>query len=229
MTIALFDLDHTLLDGDSDYLWGEYLCDRGVVDRDWYRSENARYYRAYREGTLDIHEFLNFGLRPLSRHLLETLHRWRADFVRDYILPRIPDQAHRLLDRHRAHGHRLAIVTATNRFVTEPIAAALGVPELLATEPEMRAGRYTGRVSGTPCFREGKIAHVEAWLARLGEDWEESWFYSDSHNDLPLLERVTHPVAVNADARLAGLAEQRGWPRLELRATGGGDPREARG
>lgn len=228
MPIALFDLDHTLLDGDSDYLWGEFLCDRGVVDRDWYRAENARYYRAYREGRLDIHEFLNFGLDPLTRHPLETLHRWREDFVRDCILPIIPADARALLDRHRQQGHRLAIVTATNRFVTAPIAAELGVANLLATEPEFRDGRYTGRVKGTPCFREGKIRHVEAWLAGQNADWADSWFYSDSHNDLPLLERVRYPVAVNPDPQLAGIARERGWPVKSLRAPGGGDPRAVR-
>lgn len=218
MTLALFDLDHTLLDGDSDYLWGEYLCDRGVVDRARYRAENARFYREYREGRLDIHEFLNFGLRPLAENDPETLRHWRAAFVREQILPIIPAAARELLDRHRAQGHTLLVITATNRFVTEPIATELGVEHLLATEPEMEGGRYTGRVTGIPCFRDGKVARLHEWLARHGGTLGDSWFYSDSHNDLPLLERVTHPVAVNPDPVLTAIASDRRWSTLALTA-----------
>ncbi len=227
MTLALFDLDHTLLDGDSDYLWGEFLCDQGVVDRAAYRAENARYYREYHAGNMDIHEFLQFGLRPLATHEPARLYRWRAAFVAACILPIIPPAARALLDRHRAQGHRLAIVTASNRFITAPIAAELGVATLLASEPEMLDGRYTGRVTGTPCYREGKVTRVQEWLVDSGESLAGSWFYSDSHNDLPLLQAVSHPVAVNPDPVLAAHAAKQGWPLLNLHS-GSGDPRATR-
>lgn len=227
MTLALFDLDHTLLDGDSDYLWGEFLCDQGVVNRAAYRAENARYYREYHAGTMDIHEFLHFGLRPLAAHEPAQLYLWREAFVAACILPIIPLAARELLDSHRAQGHQLAIVTASNRFVTEPIAVELGVATLLASEPEMTDGRYTGRVAGTPCYREGKVTRVREWLAGSSESLANSWFYSDSHNDLPLLQQVSHPVAVNPDPVLAAHAAKHGWPVLQLHA-GAGDPRAAR-
>lgn len=217
MTVALFDLDNTLLDGDSDYLWGEFLCDQGVVDRARYRSENARYYQAYRDGTLDIHEFLAFGLRPLAEHTPEQLHHWRTQFIRDCIVPIIPASSRALLEKHREKGHQCVIVTATNRFITEPIAAELGVDHLLASTPEQRNGGYTGRLADAPCFREGKVQHVSRWLNENNENWQESWFYSDSHNDLPLLERVSHPVVVNGDAALKKIAGECGWPLLDLR------------
>lgn len=217
MKLALFDLDHTLLDGDSDSLWGRFLAREGVVDAAEYAREGARYMAAYRAGNLDIHEFLEFGLRPLKDHPREKLEAWRCRFLVECVRPRIPEAARELLGRHRGLGHTLTIITATNRFITTPIAAELDVPHLLATEPEERDGRYTGRVVGTPCFREGKILKLEAWLATQGVAPQETWFYSDSHNDLPLLSRVNHPVAVNPDETLARVAAERGWPTLSLR------------
>jgi len=217
LKLALFDLDHTLLDGDSDALWGRFLVREGVVDEAEYLREGARYMAEYRSGQLDIHEFLEFGLRPLKRHPRERLEAWRRRFTIEWVLPRIPAGARDLVGRHRGLGHTLAIITATNRFIAAPIAAEFGVPHLIATEPEEIDGRYTGGVLGEPCFREGKVGKLEAWLA--GTVPEETWFYSDSHNDLPLLTRVHHPVAVNPDKILAAVAAERGWPVLELRRT----------
>jgi len=215
--LALFDLDHTLLDGDSDSLWGRFLVKQGVVDADEYRREGARYMEDYRAGRLDIHEFLAFGLRPLKDHAPEQLESWRATFTRDCVLPRIPAASRELLKRHRGLGHTLLIITATNSFITAPIAAEFGVDALLATEPEKHGARFTGRVAGVPCFREGKVQKLDAWLEEGRNKPEETWFYSDSHNDLPLLERVDHPIAVNPDETLACTAVERGWPVMRLR------------
>ena len=215
MKLALFDLDHTLLDGDSDALWGRFLAREGVVDAAEYRREGARYMAEYRAGRLDIHEFLEFGLRPLKLHPRARLEAWRERFMDDSVRPRIPAEARELVARHRGLGHTLAIITATNRFISTPIAVEFGVPHLIATEPEEIDGRYTGGVVGPPCFREGKVEKLEAWLADAVP--EETWFYSDSHNDLPLLTRVHHPVAVNPDEILAAVASERGWPLLEIR------------
>ncbi|RMG31938.1 MAG: HAD family hydrolase [Gammaproteobacteria bacterium] len=217
MALALFDLDNTLLADDSDYLWGEFLVEQGLVDGDWYARENARFYEDYRQGRLDIDAFLRFSLRPLAEHPTERLLALRDQFLREKILPVIPPAARRLLARHAAAGDTRVIVTATNAFVTRPIADALGVEHLIATEPECIDGRYTGRVQGIPCFREGKVRRLEAWLAETGHTLEGSWFYSDSHNDLPLLERVDRPVAVDPDDRLRAVAAERGWPVISLR------------
>jgi len=220
MRLALFDLDNTLLAGDSDYEWGQFLVDRGILAREAYEAQNQAYYEQYVAGTLDIHEYLGFALRPLAEHEPRDLARWHADFMHDRILPMINDAARDLVRKHLGAGDLCAIVTATNSFVTAPIAREFGVPHLVATEPESRNGRFTGRVAGTPCFREGKIRRVDHWLAGLGHrlaDFEESTFYSDSHNDLPLLRRVTHPVAVNPDEGLAAEARQRGWALVSLR------------
>ena len=220
MNLALFDLDNTLLALDSDYEWGRFLVDRGVLDREAYESQNAAFYEQYKAGKLDIHEFLGFALRPLAEHAPEDLDRWHADFMATRIRPAMGAPARALVRRHLEAGDLCAVVTATNSFVTAPIAREFGVPHLLATEPERSAGRFTGRVAGIPCFREGKIARVEAWLAAQGrrlQDFPASAFYSDSHNDLPLLERVSRPVAVDPDASLAAEAGRRGWPVISLR------------
>lgn len=220
MNLALFDLDNTLLACDSDYEWGQFLVDRGVLERGEYEAQNAAFYEQYKAGTLDIHEFLGFALRPLAAHAPEDLARWHAEFMAARIRPAIGALARALVRGHLEAGDLCAVVTATNSFVTGPIAREFGVPHLLATEPERVDGRFTGRVSGTPCFREGKIARVAAWLAAQGramQDFPASSFYSDSHNDLPLLERVTRPVAVDPDATLAAEAGRRGWPVISLR------------
>jgi HAD superfamily hydrolase (TIGR01490 family) len=223
MRLALFDLDNTLLSCDSDYEWGQFLVDRGVLDREDYEAQNLAYYGQYVAGTLDIHEYLGFALRPLAEHAPEDLARWHADFMRSRILPSITPPARALVKEHLGRGDLCAIVTATNSFVTAPIAREFGVEHLLATEPEKRDGRFTGRVAGTPCFRAGKIQRLEQWLGAMGRrsaDFAERWCYSDSHNDLPLLELATSPVAVDPDARLAAEARLRGWPVISLKSAG---------
>jgi len=215
--LALFDLDNTLLAGDSDYEWAQYLIEEGVLERVSYEARNQAFYDQYKAGVLDIYEFLDFQLKPLARYPRAQLDAWHAGFMRRKILPVITEAARALVARHR--GDTCAIVTATNSFVTAPIARELGVDFLIATVPEEIEGRYTGKVSGTPCFREGKVTRLDAWLASRGTplgSFDESWFYSDSANDLPLLERVTHPVAVDPDPRLARHATDRGWPVMRL-------------
>ncbi|MFN3595498.1 MAG: HAD family hydrolase [Thiobacillaceae bacterium] len=223
MRLALFDLDNTLLAGDSDFEWAQFLIAKGVLDREVYEARNKAFYEQYKAGTLDIHEFLDFQLKPLSRHPRRQLEAWHAEFMRDRILPMIAPGAAALLARH-AHATRV-IITATNRFVTAPIARHLGVEHLIATEPEEEGGEFTGRVVGTPAFREGKVQRLDQWLSARGLTWDdvtESWFYSDSLNDLPLLERVTHPVAVDPDETLRAHALARGWPVISLRQAGAG-------
>jgi HAD superfamily hydrolase (TIGR01490 family) len=216
-TLALFDLDETLIAGDSDYEWGLHLASLGVVDRATYEARNQAFYDQYRSGTLVLEDFVDFQLYPLSQFSRAQLDEWHASFMVSRILPMIRPGARALLDRHR-DAERL-IVTATNRFVTAPIAAALGITNLLATELEQEDGRFTGRAVGTPCFREGKVIRLHEWLAARGErlgDYSESWFYSDSANDIPLLAEVTHPVAVHPDSRLRAHATECGWPILSL-------------
>ncbi len=217
--LALFDLDNTLLPLDSDYEWGRFLGRIGAVDPQSYQQENDRFYREYVAGTMDIGEFLAFCLAPLAAHSQEQLDEWHRRFMQDVILPALHPQALALVARHRHQGHLCAIVTATNEFVTAPIAQAFGVEHLIATRIERRDGRITGRPEGIPTFREGKISRTEHWLQQLGHDlssFERSWFYSDSANDLPLLSRVTDPVPTNPDARLSAIANERGWPVLKL-------------
>jgi HAD superfamily hydrolase (TIGR01490 family) len=220
MRLALFDLDNTLLAGDSDYEWGQFLVDRGILDRVAYEAQNRTYYEQYTAGTLDIHEYLGFALRPLAEHTPEDLGRWHAEFMASRIVPMMSAAARALVRAHLDSGDLCAIITATNSFVTAPIAREFGVPHLVATEPEASGGRFTGRVAGTPCFREGKVRRLDEWLSGQGrklEGFAESSFYSDSHNDLPLLERVTRPVAVDPDEALAKEAARRGWERISLR------------
>lgn len=217
MALAIFDLDNTLLGGDSDYLWGRFLVEQGRVDGETYERENLRYYREYQAGRLDIHEFLRFALKPLSEHDPVTLASWRERYLSEKIAPIMLPKARDLVERHRASGDTLLIITATNSFITGPIAAAFGIEHLIATEPEFIAGRYTGNVAGTPCFRDGKVERLKDWLAQHGKTLDDSWFYSDSHNDLPLLGLVTHPIAVDPDEALREQATARGWPVISLR------------
>jgi len=215
--LVLFDLDNTLLAGDSDFEWAQFLIEEGVLDREVYEARNQAFYDQYKAGTLDIHEFLDFQLKPLSRHPRAVLDRWHAEFMARKIRPIIRDSAHRLVERHR--GDLRVVITATNSFVTRPIAREFGIDNLIATEPEARDGEFTGGVVGKPCFREGKVERLEEWLARRGRtlaSFRESWFYSDSLNDLPLLSRVTHPVAVDPDETLRAHATAHGWPIVTL-------------
>lgn len=216
--IALFDLDNTLLGGDSDYLWGQFLAEQGIVDAQWYETTNRQFYEDYRKGCLDITAFLEFALQPLSYFPMEQLHAWREQFVREKIEPILLPAAQSLVESHRQQGDLLVIITATNAFVTEPIAGLFGIEHLIATEPEQQEGRYTGRFVGTPCFQHGKVQRLEAWLDRRRMTLDNSCFYSDSRNDLPLLEKVRHPVAVDPDPELKRIANDRNWPILTLRA-----------
>ena len=217
MALALFDLDNTLLGGDSDYLWGCFLVEHGIVDRELYESENQRFYDQYLQGSLDIHEFLRFQLKPLASHRRDQLETWRDQYLASKIEPILLRKARELLEQHRARGDELVIITATNSFITAPIARRFGVAHLIATEPEVVAGQYTGNVSGTPCFQQGKVARLHAWLGQHQQSLQHSWFYSDSHNDLPLLTEVEHPVAVDPDDRLRAHAVQHSWPIISLR------------
>ncbi|MFO1371875.1 MAG: HAD family hydrolase [Candidatus Competibacteraceae bacterium] len=221
MSLAIFDLDNTLLSDDSDYLWGQFLVERGIVDGEVYERENQHFYDDYRAGTLDIQAFLVFMLRPLTEHPLAKLLAWRAQFIEEKIQPIILPKAVALLEQHRAVDDTLLVITATNSFITAPIVERLGVPHLLATEVEFVDGRYTGRPRGIPCFQHGKVERLNEWLVTTGHTLAGSWFYSDSHNDLPLLNRVTYPVAVDPDATLARHAEERGWPIISLRESSG--------
>ncbi len=220
MRLALFDLDNTLLAGDSDHAWGRFLAEVGAVDAESYTRANDDFYAQYLAGTLDIYEFCRFVFQPLVAHPLPRLEQWRGEFLRERIQPMIAPGAAKLLAQHRAAGDTLLIITATNSFVTRPIADLLGVDNLIATEPEFRDGRYTGELAATPCFQEGKIERLRDWLRDRGEPLQamaNACFYSDSRNDIPLLEAVGEPVAVDADPALAAHARQRGWPHISLR------------
>ena len=217
MALALFDLDNTLLADDSDYLWGRYLARHGLVDGDEYERKNLLYYEQYKAGQLDIDAFLGFSLEPLSRIPIDQLLTLRARFVQQEIRPIIAPGAETLLDQHRQQGDILAIITATNRFVTAPIAALLGVEILLATTPVLRDGAFTGTFHVPPCFQDGKRIQLLRWCDAYRLNLRGSHFYSDSHNDLPLMEKVDHPVAVDPDPSLKALAVQRGWTIISLR------------
>ena len=219
--LTLFDLDNTLLAGDSDYGWAQFLIEAGVLDGKDYERRNAEFFADYHAGRLDIHAFLDFQLAPLAAFPPARLIAWRERFVSEKIVPMLLPAARRVVDERVAAGDLVAIVTATNSFVTRPIAGLYGIDHLVATEPEIIAGRFTGKCTGTPCFREGKLACVDRWLAGMGRrraDFTESRFYSDSHNDLPLLAAVTHPVAVDPDPSLTVAANARGWPVISWRA-----------
>ena len=219
MQLALFDLDNTLLAGDSDYEWTQHLVSQGILDRDTFERKNTEFYEQYKAGTLNIFEFLDFQLQPLASNPRARLDAWHTEFMNDCIRPMISRKARDLVGRHLENGDLCAIVTATNSFVTGPIAREFGVPHLIATIPAQEGGQFTGKPRGTPAFREGKISRVEAWLESMGLWWgsfERSWFYSDSLNDLPLLSQVSDPVAVDPDNTLRAHAEKAGWTILNL-------------
>jgi HAD superfamily hydrolase (TIGR01490 family) len=219
LKLALFDLDNTLLAGDSDFEWAQFLIEQGVLDRELYEARNQHFYDQYRAGTLDIHEFLDFQLKPLARHPREQLEKWHRDYMQRKILPMITQKARDLVESHA--GDARVVVTATNSFVTWPIAREFGIENLVATDPEERPdGEFTGGVQGLPAFRDGKVKRMEAWLAGLGLNWDsfdERWVYSDSLNDLPLLSTATHPVAVDPDETLKEHAVANGWMVISLR------------
>ncbi len=217
MSLAIFDLDNTLLSGDSDYLWGVFLSEQGLVDKSDYQTQNQQFYEQYKNGTLNIHEFQEFSLKPLAantKQLLDSIHKI---YMVEKILPIITAAAKQLIQKHREQGDFILIITATNRFITEPISKLLEVDALIATDPEFIDGQFTGKLSGIPCFQDGKVTRLNNWLQYTDLDLKDSWFYSDSINDLPLLEQVTNPVAVDPDEKLQQLATDRQWPIISLR------------
>ena len=222
MNLAIFDLDNTLIAGDSDYLWGQFLVDKKLVDGEVYERENQRFYDEYKAGTLDILEFLQFSLAPLSQHSIDELNTLHKEFMQTRIDSIWLPKAEALLEKHRKNNDYLLIITATNHFVTAPIAQKLGVDDIIATMPEKIDNHYTGKVSGIPCFQEGKVTRLEQWLDQKNQEQrefnlQESFFYSDSFNDLPLLQKVSNPVAVDPDDKLRNYAQQQGWPVISLR------------
>ena len=217
VNLALFDLDNTLLGGDSDYLWGEFLVSVGAVDRAAYQRQNAHYFAQYQAGVLDIHAHLSFQLEPLASNDVDSLLAWRECFVREWIAPLVLARGRELIEDHRRREHCLAIVTSTNAFITRPITDLLGIAHLLATEPEFDGQRYTGRYLGEPCSGAGKVQWVKDWVTRNALSLDDSWFYSDSYNDLPLLSLVDHPVAVDPDDALRAHASRHGWRIASLR------------
>ncbi|WP_130471983.1 HAD family hydrolase [Candidatus Magnetaquicoccus inordinatus] len=217
MALALFDLDNTLLAGDSDHLWGEFLIEKGIVNEKEYRLQNDQFFLDYQQGTLDILAYLTFQAGILAQYQRPILDRWRSDYLQEKILPIIAPHTPALLQWHRQRGDTLIIITATNQFVTTPIAQHLGVHALLATGLEEIDGQFTGQPDGIPCFREGKVLHMMQWMKQTGTDLAESWFYSDSHNDLPLLGEVAYPVAVDPDEKLRQVAQEKEWPIISLR------------
>lgn len=217
MTLAIFDLDNTLLRGDSDHAWGEFIADLGIVDGASYRARNDAFYDDYCRGALDVFAYQRFVLAPLAGFSMAELARWHEQFMREKIEPIILPKAQQLVDSHRAQGHTLMIITATNSFITAPIARRFGIDTLIATEPEQYNNAYTGDVVGVPCYREGKVQRLNTWLLDKNEDLRGSYFYSDSHNDLPLLQLVDHPVAVDPDDTLRQYAGENSWQVLSLR------------
>jgi HAD superfamily hydrolase (TIGR01490 family) len=217
VSLAIFDLDNTLISDDSDYLWGQFLIDQGIVDKAHYEEANAQFYQDYKEGKLDVSEFLNFSLAPLALHNAEKLHQWREKFVIEIIKPIQLKPAIRLVNKHRFKGDTVMVITATNRFITEPIVKLFGIDILLATTPEFIEGQYTGNFLGTPCYQEGKVSLLNDWLESSSETLEDSYFYSDSYNDLSLLQYVSNPVAVDPDEKLNSYATKHNWPIISLR------------
>ena len=217
MTLAIFDLDNTLIAGDSDHLWGQFVCEQGLVDGEEFGALNEQFFEDYKSGKLDITAYLRFALGPLKGRPREELDAWHRDFMASKIQPIMLPKAAALIAAHRQRGHELLIITATNSFITKPIADALGVEDILACDAEIIGGLYTGEPSGIPSYHAGKVTRLYDWLDGRDTTLEDAWFYSDSHNDLPLLELVDHPVAVDPDAKLLARATELGWPVISLR------------
>ena len=218
MPLAIFDLDNTLIGGDSDYLWGEFLCDEGIItDRESFQKMNDYFYHQYEIGELDIYAWAEFSFKVLSEHSFDKLNQLRKDFMETKIRPIFLEKAQNCIDNHKKNGDSVLVITASNTFVTQPIVEMYGIEQLLATEPEFVSGRFTGKVSGIPCFQSGKIDNLMPWLEKNNENLIGSYFYSDSHNDLPLLELVDNPVAINGDPILMAAANENGWTNLDWR------------
>jgi HAD superfamily hydrolase (TIGR01490 family) len=220
--LALFDLDNTLLAGDSDYNWSLFLISEGLLDAKTHHDRNEQFYLDYKNGCLNIVEFLKFQLKPLSEHPKKFLDELHLKYMQKVIRPMMTVKAQALVDKHKAAGDLCVVITATNSFVTKPIATAYGIEHLIGSDPEMVNGEYTGGVTGVPTYKEGKVIRLNQWLEARGKkltDFEKSYFYSDSHNDLPLMKLVTNPVAVDADAILTEYAKAQDWPIISLRFT----------
>jgi HAD superfamily hydrolase (TIGR01490 family) len=218
--LALFDLDNTLLAGDSDYNWSLFLISEGLLDAKTHHDRNEQFYQDYKNGCLNIVEFLKFQLQPLSQHPKKFLDKLHLKYMQKVIRPMMTDKAQNLVDEHKKNGDLCIVITATNSFVTKPITTAYGIEHLIGSDPEMVDGEYTGGVTGVPTYKEGKVIRLNQWLEARGKklsDFKKSYFYSDSLNDLSLLEIVTNPVAVDADATLKRIAEEKGWPQMTLR------------
>lgn len=217
MTLAIFDLDGTLLNGDSDYTWGQFLVEKGLVDTQVYKKANDKFFKQYQSGTLDIYEYLAFSLAPLTQFSNAELTALHQTFMQEKIQPMMQKKAIELIKHHKDQGHFLLMITATNQFVTGPIGDTLGMDHIIAPVPEIINGQYTGKVAGIPSFQEGKVTRLNDWLAETGHSMEGSYFYSDSRNDLPLLELVAHPIVVDGDEILTNIAQERGWQHISLR------------
>ena len=220
MQLALFDLDNTLLAGDSDFQWGQFLMEEGLLEREVHHARNVQFYEDYKQGKLDIYAFLEFQLKPLSRYPRAQRDALHARYLERKVRPMITDKARELVQKHRANGDLMVVITATNGFVTAPIAREFGVENLIATDPEEINGEFTGGVSGVPSFQDGKVTRLNQWLQERGKtlaDFDATWFYSDSHNDLPLMKLVDHPIAVDPDPTLKAYAVEQGWPVISLR------------
>ena len=220
MNLALFDLDNTILAGDSDYNWSRFLIQEGYLDGAIHAEKNEKFYADYKAGTLDIYAFVEFQFKPLARNPRSILNQLLKKYVEEVIKPMITEKAYALVRKHREEGDLLIVITATNSFITKPIAALFGIENLIGTDPEEKDGEFTGKVSGLPSFKEGKVTRLEAWLKNKNlslADFKKSYFYSDSHNDLPLMQKVTHPVAVDSDDILTEYAKSKGWPQISLR------------
>ena len=218
MTVAIFDLDNTLIGGDSDYLWGEFLCDEGIItDRESFQKMNDYFYHQYEIGELDIYAWAEFSFKVLTEFSFDELSDLRQKFVYTKIKPIFLEKAQSCINGHKENGHQVLVITASNTFITKPVVEMYGIRHLLATEPEFKSGRFTGKVSGIPCFQSGKIDNLMPWLEKNNESLIGSYFYSDSHNDLPLLELVDNPIAVNSDEILTSTAQENGWQVLDWR------------
>ncbi|WP_029407698.1 HAD family phosphatase [Thiomicrorhabdus sp. Milos-T2] len=217
MALAIFDLDNTLIGGDSDYLWGEFLVKNNYVDAEYFAEQNAQFYEDYKAGNLDIMAYQRFALKPLSEQSMETLNEWHAQYMQTYIEPIILPKAQAIVDKHKADGDRVIIITATNTFITRRIGLRYGITELLGTNGEIVNNRYTGEVAGTPTFQKGKVTRLNEWLAKESENLDDSYFYSDSFNDLPLLKIVDNPIVVDGDDKLIAIAKENNWPSISFR------------
>ena len=220
MNLALFDLDNTILAGDSDYNWSRFLIQEGYLDGAIHAEKNEKFYADYKAGTLDIYAFVEFQFKPLARNPRTVLNQLLKKYVEEVIKPMITEKARALVKRHQDEGDLIIVITATNSFITKPIAELFGIENLIGTDPEEKEGEFTGKVTGLPSFKEGKVTRLEAWLKGknlLLTSFEKSYFYSDSHNDLPLMQKVTHPVAVDSDDVLSEYAKSKGWPQISLR------------